>query len=104
MAKSKRRNPDHAHKDQRPSPNNEQIAAQLEALLTPAITAQACLLSAVGTQGKDSELAVDGGSCVDSPVATSAECARIDPDAGERKFTVVPSRASVSASTVPEIS
>lgn len=39
MAKSKRRNPDHAHKDRRPSQDNAQIAAQLEALLTPAITA-----------------------------------------------------------------
>lgn len=40
MAKSKRSNRDHAHQSQTPSLNNEVIAADLEALLTPALYAQ----------------------------------------------------------------
>ncbi len=40
MAKRTHRNPDHVKKHTRPSPNNEEIANQLEALLTPAIFAQ----------------------------------------------------------------
>jgi hypothetical protein len=40
MAKSKRSNRDHAHQTQTPSLNNKVIAADLEALLTPALYAQ----------------------------------------------------------------
>jgi hypothetical protein len=40
MAKSKRSNRDHAHQSQTPSLNNEVIAADLAALLTPALYAQ----------------------------------------------------------------
>jgi hypothetical protein len=40
MAKRKSRNPDHVRQNNRPSADNEAIANQLEALLTPAIDAQ----------------------------------------------------------------
>ena len=40
MAKRTRRNPDHIQRHNRPSPDNKEIANQLEALLTPAIFAQ----------------------------------------------------------------
>lgn len=40
LTKRTNRNPDHVQKHTRPSPNNEEIAHQLEALLTPAIFAQ----------------------------------------------------------------
>lgn len=40
MSKSKKLNRDHAKKTQRPMVEDEVIANQLEALLTPAITAQ----------------------------------------------------------------
>ncbi len=40
MNKSKRLNRDHAKKTQRPMVEDEVIANQIEALLTPAITAQ----------------------------------------------------------------
>lgn len=40
MPKRTHRNPDYVQRHNRPSPNNEAIANQLEALLTPAITAQ----------------------------------------------------------------
>ena len=40
MSKRTSRNPDHVQRHNTPSPNNEAIANQLEALLTPAIFAQ----------------------------------------------------------------
>ena len=40
MPKTKRSNRDHAHQHQCPSPDNQVIAAELEALLTPALYAQ----------------------------------------------------------------
>jgi hypothetical protein len=40
MPKKTHRNPDHVQRHNRPSPNNEAIASQLEALLTRAICAQ----------------------------------------------------------------
>lgn len=40
MAKRTHRNPDHVQRHNRPSLDNEEIANQLEALLTPAIFAQ----------------------------------------------------------------
>lgn len=40
MPKRTHRNPDHVQRHNRPSPNNEAIASQLETLLTPTIFAQ----------------------------------------------------------------
>jgi hypothetical protein len=40
MPKRQHRNPDHVRRHNRPSVHNEAITNQLEALLTPAITAQ----------------------------------------------------------------
>ena len=40
MPKRTHRNPDHVKRHNRPSPNNQAIASQLEALLTPAISGQ----------------------------------------------------------------
>jgi hypothetical protein len=38
MSRSRKTNRDHAHKSQRPMVEDDAIAAQLEALVTPAIT------------------------------------------------------------------
>jgi len=48
MPKSKRHNPDHAHKHQYPGLDNEVIAADLEALLTPALYAQQAYIRQLG--------------------------------------------------------
>ena len=48
MAKRTHRNPDHVQKHNRPSPNNQEIANQLEALLTPAISAQEAYYRSLG--------------------------------------------------------
>lgn len=52
MPKSKRRNPDHAHKYQSPGPDNEVIAADLEALLTPALYAQQAYIRQLGLRNR----------------------------------------------------
>lgn len=48
MAKRTHRNPDHVQRHNRPSPDNEEVANQLEALLTPAIFAQQAYYQQLG--------------------------------------------------------
>lgn len=48
MVKSKRSNRDHAHQHQYPGPDNEVIAAELEALLTPALYSQQAYFRQLG--------------------------------------------------------
>ena len=48
MPKRTHRNPDHVQRHNTPSPNNEAIANQLSALLTPAIYAQQAYYRQVG--------------------------------------------------------
>lgn len=52
MPKRTRRNPDHVQRHNTPSPNNEAIANQLEALLTPAITAQQAYYRQLGLRAR----------------------------------------------------
>ncbi len=52
MPKSKRRNPDHARKHQYPGLDNEVIAADLEALLTPALYAQQAYIRQLGLRNR----------------------------------------------------
>ncbi len=48
MPKPKRSNRDYAHQHQCPSPDNKVIAAELEALLTPALYAQQAYFRCLG--------------------------------------------------------
>ena len=52
MPKRTSRNPDHVRRHNRPSPNNEAIANQLEALLTPAIFAQQAYYRQLGLRDR----------------------------------------------------
>lgn len=52
MPKSKRRNPDHVRKHQYPGLDNEVIAADLEALLTPALYAQQTYIRQLGLRNR----------------------------------------------------
>ena len=52
MPKRTHCNPDHVQKNNRPSPNNEAIANQLKALLTPAITAQQAYYRQLGLRAR----------------------------------------------------
>lgn len=52
MPKRTHRNPDHVQRHNTPSPNNEAIANQLEALLTPAITAQQAYYRQLGLRAR----------------------------------------------------
>jgi hypothetical protein len=62
---SKRLNRDHAKKTQRPMVEDEVIANQLEALLTPAITNMRKLLSSTKTARENTQFAFDGSCGVD---------------------------------------
>lgn len=55
MPKKIHGNPDHVQRHNRPSPNNEAIASQLEALLTPAIWAQQGYYRQLGMREAPSE-------------------------------------------------
>jgi len=50
--KSKRSNRDHAHKQQCPPRNNEAVAEQLQALLTPAVNNQRLYFRALGLRNR----------------------------------------------------
>ncbi len=52
MPKRTHRNPDHVQRQNRPSQDNEAIANQLEALLTPAITAQQAYYRQLGLRDR----------------------------------------------------
>ena len=52
MPKRTHRNPDHVQRHNTPSPNNEEIANQLEALLTPAIFAQQAYYRQLGLRAR----------------------------------------------------
>jgi hypothetical protein len=52
MPKRTHRNPDHVQRHNQPSPNNEAIANQLEALLTPAITSQQAYYRQLGLRAR----------------------------------------------------
>lgn len=84
MAKRTHRNPDHIQRHNRPSPDNEEIANQLEALLTPAIFAQQAYYRELGLRDRKLESAVNGSSSVDIVVETSSRCTRIKPSVSTR--------------------
>lgn len=52
MPKRTHRNPDHVRRHNQPSPNNEAIANQLEALLSPAIAAQQAYYRSLGLRDR----------------------------------------------------
>ena len=52
MPKRTHRNPDHVQRHNTPSPNNEVIASQLEALLTPAISEQQAYYRQLGLRDR----------------------------------------------------
>ena len=58
MAKRTHRNPDHIQRHNRPSPDNEEIANQLSALLTPAIFAQEAYYRQLGLRDRLLNLAL----------------------------------------------
>lgn len=94
MPKPTHRNPDHVQRHNTPSPNNDAIANQLEALLTPAIFAQQAKYRQLGLRTRRSESAIDGGSSVNNVVATSSGRAGVDLLISTRRLTVVSSYKS----------
>ena len=69
MSQSRKTNRDHAKKTQRPMVEDEIIADQLEALLTPAITRRRKLLSSTRAKGQNSQLTIHGRGNINLAVA-----------------------------------
>ena len=65
MSKNKRLNRDHAKKTQRPMVEDEVIANQLEALITPAITAQENYYRQLKLRDRIRTPSIDGGCGLD---------------------------------------
>ena len=64
MAKRRHRNPDHVQRHNTPRQDNEAIADQLKALLTPVIWAQQAYYRQLGLRDRKLEFAVNDGSGV----------------------------------------
>jgi len=81
MSRSRKTNRDHAHKSQRPMVEDDAIATQLEALVTPAITALENYYRQLGLRERILSLPRQGGSTADSKsgrdVASVRELTRI---------------------------
>lgn len=95
MPKSKRSNRDHAHQHQYPGPDNEVIAADLQALLTPGLYAQQAYFRQLGIRERLLEFAVNVGGGADVVVAAGTECAGIDSHVSAGRPVVVQSSSSV---------
>ena len=99
MPKRTHRNPDHVERHNTPSQNNQAIADQLKALLTPAIWGQQGYYRQLGMRDRLLNLSRSDGSSVDSAVATGSWSAGIDSLASKRRLTLVSSYKSQPTST-----
>ena len=76
MAKSKRSNRDHARQRQYPGPDNAVIAADLEALLTPALYAQQGYYRQLGLRDRRLEFVVNAGGSTDKSYGETCRVCR----------------------------
>jgi len=77
MPKWKSRNPDQVQQHNRPSTDNEAIACQLEALLTPAITAQQAYYRQLGLRERILNLPVWGKRVVFGTLTTQTPLPKV---------------------------
>ena len=97
MSNNRKRSLDHAKKTQRPMIEDEVIANQLEALLTPAITAQENYYRQLGLLRQNLKFAFDGSGSIDSIVLKDTashmeRCSRsyrINQNIGKRRILIV---------------
>lgn len=89
MPKRTSRNPDHVQRHNRPSPNNEAITNQLEALLTPAITAQQAYYRQLGLRERILNLPLMVAVVLTRFMATSSGRTRVNSLTSTRRLTVV---------------
>ena len=78
MPKRTHRNPDHVQRHNTPSPNNEAIANQLGALLTPAIFAQQGYYRQLGLRARILNLPLMVAVVLTRFMATSSGCTRVN--------------------------
>lgn len=90
MPKQTHRNPDHVQRHNTPSPNNEVIANQLEALLTPAIFAQQGYYRQLGLRERILNLSLMVAAVLTLLWRRFSGRAGVNSLACKRKLTVVP--------------
>lgn len=92
MPKRTHRNPDHVQRHNQPSPNNEAIANQFKALLTPAITSQQAYYRQLGLRARILNLPLMVAVVLTRFVATSSGRTGVNAPVGTRRLT--PCRAT----------
>ena len=82
---------------------DEVVAAQLEALVTPAITAQENYYRRQGRARPNTQPTIDGGSAPDSTVARCGRSQGIKPHLRKRRFVMVSPHTGKSTSSFSKI-
>lgn len=104
MAKNQKTNRDHAKKTARPMVEDETIASQLSALLTPAITSQENYYRQLGLRGRILNLPLMVAAVLTLRSARRSWSNRTHKNAGKRRFFMVPTYDSHSTSYVSKVS
>ena len=103
MSRTRKTNRDHAKKSQRPMVEDEVVAAQLEALVTPAITAQENYYRRLGLRDRILNLPLMVAALL---TLSRARCGRnpgIKPPLRKRRFFMVSPHTSKSTSSFSKI-
>ena len=102
--KSKRSNRDHAHKQQCPSRNNEAIAEQLQALLTPAVNNQRLYFRSLGLRNRILNLSLMLAAVMTMLWRQVPSVQERSSDVSTRGLTVVQSHYRISTSPESAVS
>jgi hypothetical protein len=103
MSRSRKPNRDHAKQQQRPMLEDEVVAAQLEALVTPALIAQERYYRQWQNERANTNSAIDGGGSDRALMAGCSFGQRTDENLGQRRIFLVSADSSKSASTLSKI-
>jgi hypothetical protein len=87
--KSKRSNRDHARKQQCPGRNNEAVAEQLQALLTPTVNNQQLYFRSLGLRNRILNLSLMLAAVLTGVVETSTKRTRINSNVSTRGLAMV---------------
>jgi hypothetical protein len=103
MSHKRKTNRDHAKKSQRPMVEDEVVAAQLEALVTSAITALENYYRRLGLRDRILNLPLMVAALLTLSQAGCGRSQRANPHPGEGRFFMVSSHTSISTSPVSKI-
>jgi hypothetical protein len=103
MSHKRKTNRDHAKKSQRPMVEDEVVAAQIEALVTPAITALENYYRRLGLRDRILNLPLMVAALLTLSQAGCGRSQRANPHPGEGRLFMVSSHTSISTSPVSKI-